>query len=243
MKIRKKRKRFWMALSLPMRTVMKFWYAYVGVLNLALPSITIEGKRLAVSPHVCKPLENEHAAAGYCRPGERVLDLGCGSGVFAVFAAAKAREVVAVDISPPAIKDTVENCRRLGLTNVTVKRSDMFSNVDGKFDIVLSHPPYVSLQFESEEQQFATSVPFLSTLFSQVGDHLVDGGRLLVLFPLWFRKRLENLATAHGLELLEVKRTPPKSLALGLLSLAYMQVGWQSAFYLFRVKPGLAESR
>jgi release factor glutamine methyltransferase len=232
-----------MASSLAMRAVMKFGYAYVAMLNSALPSITIEGKHLVVSPHVYKPLENEHAAAGYCRPGDRVLDLGCGSGVFAVFAAPKAREVVAVDISPPAIEDTMENCRRLGLTNVTVKRSDMFSNVEGKFDIVLSHPPYLSLKFESDEQQFATSVRFLPILFSQVGDHLVDGGRLLVIFPLWFRERLEKLAAAHGLELLEVERTPRKSLALGLLSLAYMQVGWRSAFYLFRVKAGLAGSR
>jgi release factor glutamine methyltransferase len=226
-----------MALSSAMRAVMKFWYAYGVMLNSARPSITIEGKRLTVSPHVCMPLENEYAVADYCRLGDRVLDLGCGSGVCTVFAAAKAREVVAVDICPAAIENTMENCRRLGLTNVTVKRSDMFSNVDGQFDIVLSHPPYVSLEFESEEQQFATSVRFLPTLFGQVGDHLVDGGRLLVIFPLWFRKRLEKLAAMHGLELLEVKRTPPKSLALGLLSLAHMQVGWRSAFYLFGVKP------
>jgi len=231
---------FWMASPLAKRTVMKFWYAYVGMLNSARPSITIEGKRLAVSPHVCKPLENEYAVADYCRPGDRVLDLGCGSGVLAVFAADKAREVVAVDISPPAIEDTMENCRRLGLTNVTVKRSDMFSNVDGKFDIVLTNPPYISLELESEEQQWATSVRFLPALFSQVGDHLVDGGRLLLIFPLWYRKRLEKLAAVHGLELLEVKRTPPRSLALRLLRLAYMQVASRPAFYLFRVKPGLA---
>jgi methylase of polypeptide subunit release factors len=224
------------------RAGMKFWYAYVGVLNSARPSIAIGGKRLVVSPHVYKPLENEHTAAEYCRPDDRVLDLGCGSGVLAVFAASKAREVVAVDISPSAVEDTVENCRRLGLTNVTVKRSDMFSNVEGKFDIVLTAPPYLSLKFESDEQQFATSDRFLPSLFSQVGDHLVDGGRLLVVFPLRFRERLEELAAAHGLELLEVNRAPRKSLALGLLSLAYMSVGWRSTFYLFRVKAGLAGS-
>jgi release factor glutamine methyltransferase len=223
-----------MAITLE-RAGMKFWYAYVGMLNSARPSITIDGKRLVVSPHVYKPLENEHAAAGYCRPSDRVLDLGCGSGVLAVFAAPKAREVVAVDISLPAVEDTVENCHRLGLTNVTVKQSDMFSNVEGKFDIVLTAPPYVSLKFESDEQQFATSDRFLPSLFSQVGDHLVDGGRLLVVFPLRFRERLEKLAAAHGLELLEVNRAPRKSLGLGLLSLTYMSVGWQSTFYLFRV--------
>ena len=49
-----------MAITLE-RAGMKFWYAYVGMLNSARPSITIDGKRLVVSPHVYKPLENEHA--------------------------------------------------------------------------------------------------------------------------------------------------------------------------------------
>ncbi|MFV8316374.1 methyltransferase [Mycobacterium sp. 23] len=224
-----------MALSPAKRAFMKFWYPYVGMLNSAFPSIKIEGKHLVVSPSVYKPLENEHAAARYCRPGDRVLDLGCGSGVFALFTAPKASEVVAVDINSNAVENTIENCRRHGLTNVTVHRSDMFSNVEGKFDIVLANPPFVSLEFESDEQQFATSVRFLPTLFGQVSDYLTDGGRLLILFPLWYRTRLEKLAAAHGLELLEAKRTPRKSPRLGMLSLAYMQVGWRSAFYLFGV--------
>jgi release factor glutamine methyltransferase len=234
-----------MALSVVRRTaltpIMKFHYAYSAMLNSAVPSATIEDKRLTISRHVYRPLENEHAAADYCRPGDRVLDLGCGSGVLAVFAAAKAREVVAVDISPPAINDTIENCRRLGLTNVTVKRSDMFSAVEGKFDIVLAHPPYVPLRLEKAEQQWGTSDRFLPTLFSQVGDHLADGGRLAVIFPLGSREQLERLATEHELELSEVKRMPPKSLALRLISLAYMQIGWRTAVYLFRTKHGVEQ--
>lgn len=48
---------------------------------------------------------------------------------------------------------TIENCRRLGLTNVTVKPSDMFAAVDGKFDIVLAHPPYIPLDLKNAERQ------------------------------------------------------------------------------------------
>jgi methylase of polypeptide subunit release factors len=221
--------------------MMKFMYAYAGILNSIRPSITTEGKQLTVSRHVYKPLENEYAAADYCRPDDRVLDLGCGSGVLSVFAAAKAREVVAVDISPPATEDTAQNCRRLGLTNVTVQRSDMFSTVEGKFDIVLAHPPYIALNLKSDEQQWGTSDRFLPTLFSQVGDHLVDAGRLVVVYPLGSSKQLEELAAAHDLELVEVKPTPRKSLALRLTSLAYMQVGWRTAIYLFRAKPGVGQ--
>ena len=60
---------------------MVFWYPYVKTLNLILPSIVVQGKRLVVFPDVYKPLENEYACADYCRVGDRVLGLGCGSGV------------------------------------------------------------------------------------------------------------------------------------------------------------------
>jgi hypothetical protein len=45
-----------------------------------------------------------------------------------------------------------------------------------------------------------------------------------------------KLAGENGLELVGVKRTPRKDFGLQMLSLAYMQLGWRSAFYLFRVK-------
>ena len=226
------------------RAFMSFWYPYVRALNSTWPSITIQGKRLAIMPDVYKPLENEQACAKYCQDGARVLDLGCGSGVCTVFCAPKAREVVAVDISLAAVKNTEENCRLLGLKNVTVKQSDMFSNVEGKFDLILANPPYVAVEFENEEEQFATSVRYLPTLFAHVGEHLAEDGLLLVQFPIWFRKRIEKLGSGHGLELLEVRRVPSKSPALFLLSLLYMQVGFRSAFYLWRAKPqaGLAAS-
>ena len=101
--------------SFAKRKFMAFWYPYVRLLNSTWPSITIAGKRLVVSPEVYKPLENEHACADYCRPGDRVLDLGCGSGVCTVFTAPRAREVLAVDISPAAVRNTRENCDRFGL--------------------------------------------------------------------------------------------------------------------------------
>ena len=211
---------------------MTFWYQYVRILNLLLPSIVVQGKRLMVFPDVYKPLENEFACADYCRDGDRVLDLGCGSGVGAVFCAPKARELLAVDISPSAVKNTEENCRLNGVNNVVVKHSDMFSSVDGEFDLILANPPYLEADFEAKEKQFATSVRYLPALFAQVGEHLADNGRLLIQYPMWFRGLIERLGAEHGLKLTEVRRMPLKSPALLLLSLLYMQFGFRSAFYL-----------
>jgi hypothetical protein len=70
------------------------------------------------------------------------------------------------------------------------------------------------------------------TLFEQARDYLTEDGRLLVQFPLWFRPKIERLALAHGFQVKSVRRMPPKSLGLALLSLAYLQVGFRSALYL-----------
>ena len=216
------------------RAFMTFWYPYVRMLNSIWPSITIQGKRLVVFPDVYKPLENEHACAEYCREGDKVLDLGCGSGVAAVFCAPKVRELLAVDISPSAVRNTEENCRLNKLSNVAVKQSDMFSCVEGKFDLILANPPYIEAEFEKEEEQFATSTRYLPILFSQVGKHLAGDGRLLIQYPIWFRGMIERLASAHGMKLLAVRRLPLNSPALFLLSLLYMQVGFRSAYYLLQ---------
>jgi release factor glutamine methyltransferase len=213
---------------------MAFWYCHVRMLNSLLPSVTLQGKRLVVFPDVYKPLENEQACSDYCYEGDRVLDLGCGSGVASVFCATKACEVVAVDVSLSAVKNTEENCRIHRVKNVKVMQSDMFARVEGKFDIIVANPPYIDDSFDAEEQQFATSQKYLPTLFARVRDYLADNGRLLVQFPSKSRPRIEKLASEHGLELLSIHRLPPKGPMLSLLSILYLQVGFRSTLYLLR---------
>jgi methylase of polypeptide subunit release factors len=213
---------------------MTFWYFHARVLNSLLPSVTLQGKRLVIFPGVYKPLENEQACSEYCREGDRALDLGCGSGVASVFCAPKAREVVAVDISLPAVRNTEENCRLHGLKNVQVLQSDMFSRVEGKFDTILANPPYIEDDFEAEDRQFATSRKYMPALFARVGDYLAENGRLVIQFPSKARPRIEKLAGQHGLEVLSVQRMPPKELTLSLLSVLYLQIGFKSAVYLLR---------
>lgn len=218
--------------DLAKRGLMTFWYSYSRLLNSVWPSITLEGKRIVVFPDVYKPLENEQACADYCKAGDRVLDLGSGSGVGTIFCAAKAREVLAVDISDSAVANTLHNCRQHGLRNVTVKKSDMFESVSGKFDLILANPPYIAVAFERENEQYTTSVRYLPALFASVKDHLTDDGRLLIQFPWWFRSRIHRLAVQHGMKVIAVDRMPAKSPGLLLTSLLYLQVGFLSTYYL-----------
>lgn len=77
-------------------------------------------------------------------PNTRVLDMGTGSGIGAIFAARWATQVVAVDINPQAVR-----CARINaLLNqveerVEVRQGDLFGPVqEERFDLVLFNPPY-----------------------------------------------------------------------------------------------------
>jgi ribosomal protein L11 methyltransferase len=72
--------------------------------------------------------------------GESVLDVGCGSGVLSVVAAALgARRVTAVDIEDEAVRATNENADRNGLATRIRATSRPIDEVAGPFDLVLAN--------------------------------------------------------------------------------------------------------
>ena len=86
------------------------------------------------------------------RSGLRVLDVGTGSGCIAVTLAAelKQAEVVAVDVSESALEVARENARRHRVS-VDFVRCDMLQeSPSGYFDLIVSNPPYVTLQEKDE---------------------------------------------------------------------------------------------
>ena len=80
-----------------------------------------------------------------------VLDIGTGSGAIAL-ALAKNRPdwtITASDISQDALDLARENAEIQNL-NIFLKKSDCFSEISSKYDIIVSNPPYISRRDESE---------------------------------------------------------------------------------------------
>ena len=77
------------------------------------------------------------------RGGERVLDVGTGSGILAICASKLgAKSVNAYDIDPVAVKVAKENALADGCENITVAVSDLLAGVDlsgGKYDFCVAN--------------------------------------------------------------------------------------------------------
>jgi len=81
-------------------------------------------------------------------PFRRVLDLGTGSGciLLSLLAEREGATGMGVDISPEALDYAVRNRAALGLEKRAIfAQSDWFERVVGKFDLVVSNPPYIAI--------------------------------------------------------------------------------------------------
>lgn len=103
----------------------------------------------------------------------RTLDVCTGSGCIALAIAClvgKQAEIIATDISNEALSLAKENASKLGVSaeRVSFIQSDLINAVEGKFDVIISNPPYI---LSSD----------MSTLPLSVRDHephqALDGGQ------------------------------------------------------------------
>jgi 16S rRNA (guanine1207-N2)-methyltransferase len=118
------------------------------------------------------------------RPTDRVLDLGCGSGVLTL-AAARAvpgGSVVAVDADCRAVEATGRNIEASGLTNAEARLSDCIEAVAGeRFDVVITNPP----RHQARKGDFDLTDQFI---FGSAGV-LRPAGRLLLVASHFSRYR------------------------------------------------------
>ena len=73
-----------------------------------------------------------------------ILDIGTGSGAIAITLAKHLScHVLATDISEEALEIAKINSKRNNV-QIDFKQSDILKNVQGKFDIIISNPPYIA---------------------------------------------------------------------------------------------------
>ncbi|KAI4448544.1 Release factor glutamine methyltransferase [Eubacterium plexicaudatum ASF492] len=127
-----------------------------------------------------------------CQPGMRLLDLGTGSGCVIISLMKNAHGMTAIgsDISKQALLVAKEN-GKLHEVDIDWVRSNLFENINGRFDLIVSNPPYIAqadlLELMPEVRDFepvgaldggADGLDFYRQIVVRSKDHLNQDGYL-----------------------------------------------------------------
>lgn len=136
---------------------------------------------------VYEPAEDTHlllrAALEEVSAEDVVLEMGAGRGLVSKSLVPLARRVIATDINPGAVR----LLRREGIDTV---RSDLFTGIRSRFDLVLFNPPYLPTGEEEVLEGWlnrafdggCTGRDTINRFLEELGDHLnAGGGRALLL--------------------------------------------------------------
>lgn len=171
------------------------------------------GKEFIVYPEVFWPSEDSKALVKnyVVNPGERVLDVCTGSGVIACFSAWKgASKVVALDISPNAIRSCIENTKRHSLDNIIEARlSDVFGALESveKFDVVTMNSPFTEHKSTdyAERTIWDQDLYVHNRFFSGLGSVLNENGRAYISHAGFGAiEKMHELANKAGFDVKEI---------------------------------------
>lgn len=125
--------------------------------------------------------------------GMRILDLCTGSGciLLSLLNYSNDCEGIGADISEKALVVAEKNRVRLGMENAAFIQSDLFENIEGSFDMLVSNPPYIQAEVietlmpevREHEPQIALDggsdgLDFYRRIIAECGEYLKCGGML-----------------------------------------------------------------
>ena len=149
-----------------------------------------------------------------------VLDLGTGSGCILTTLLAERPEAkgIGTDLSTKALKIAASNAVRLGVSpRAEFVESNWFDAVKGRFDLIVSNPPYIALsEMESLSAEVlheprmaltdeADGLTAYRALAQGAPGHLEPGGWLMVEIGLTLGEAVADLFRAAGLSDVEIR--------------------------------------
>ncbi len=165
---------------------------------------------------------------GWAVGGERILDIGCGTGVIALMMAQRypASHVVAIDIDEGAFRQTTMNIQESPFADrVEVYQVSLQNYFTDPFDAIVCNPPFFANQLKGPDQQrnMARHTDSLSfaDLFKHAKRLLKPTGTFSLVVPDSARSEIDFQAVLNGfypLHKCAVKTTQKKAPKRFLLS-------------------------
>lgn len=163
-----------------------------------------------------------------------VLDIGAGTGIIALMMAQRssAEVIDAIEIDDDAYEQCVGNFEyspwsdRLFCYHASLE--EFVDEVDDKYDLIVSNPPFYSTDFKSKNRQrdlarFEDAMPF-NHLVDSASKLLSENGKFVVIIPFKEEEKFIALASNANLfpnRILRVKGNPTSNIKRSLLEFSF----------------------
>ena len=154
--------------------------------------------------------------------GNRVLEMGTGNGAVAIKCAKSGSSVVAVDIDKDAVERLRETAKNKNL-KIEVRVSNLFENVEGKYDTIIFNPPYLpGYAKDVKDLQWAGGGKhgdeIILRFLEEAGKYLAENGEIYIILssfnrlskifemPYKFEKISQMKLSFHEIYLYRAKR-------------------------------------
>jgi methylase of polypeptide subunit release factors len=171
-------------------------------MSIAVHELSLDhlGLKLCIPPTVDAPRAELAKALTFELPvarGKRVLDLGCGAGLYTALAVKAGCSVLATDVDAHALTVTHENLLRNGLAveHVRFGLGDLFEATppDFKCDLIIANLPQtpcaddlpMHANFRAAKWAGIDGLRYVRRLFESFASHLYEGGGLMMLQIGW----------------------------------------------------------
>src|SRR3989338_4002387 len=148
--------------------------------------------KFAVFDDVYEPAEDSFLLAKYAmRLKGNILELGSGCGLASISNAKSnpKNHVLAVDINKSAVDNAKHNAKMNNIKNIKISKSNLFSNVRGRFNYIIFNPPYLPT---TKNQKLKTNLNFafdggasgnkvIDKFLKEVDKYLKPNGRALMV--------------------------------------------------------------
>ncbi len=150
-------------------------------------SIEYRNAYVKIAQQVYEPAEDSFlladAALSEVRNSDRVLEVGCGSGIIsAVIKANTKASIIGIDINPFAARCSKEN-------GIEVIRGDLLSCINGEFDLIIFNPPYLPTNEMERTKDWINAAldggydgrSIIKRFLNEAGNCLSYNGKILLL--------------------------------------------------------------
>ena len=116
---------------------------------------------------------------------KKALELGCGTGIQLISIAHLCDKLTGIDINPRAVKFTATSATLNGFKNkFEVLESDLFENLNEKFDLILANPWFIDLEKAGLEE--------IPDILEKLAEYLVEDGMFSIYFGSYVKDGIDQ---------------------------------------------------